>query len=73
MPSFDQGDMIALSKIDDKDCIVKEIGTLALSREYIRFDFFAMNFLGKLEKTLPGFSLEIEKVVSNETDICMFD
>ena len=65
--------MIALSKINDKDCIVKEIGTLALSREYIGFDFFAINFLGKLEKTLPGFSLEIEKVVSNETDICVFD
>ena len=65
--------MIALSKIDDKDCIVKEIGTLALSREYIGFDFFTINFLGKLEKTLSWFSLEIEKVVSNETDICVFD
>lgn len=65
--------MIALSKIDDKDCIVKEIGTLVLSREYIGFDFFAINFLGKLEKTLSWFSLEIEKVVSNETDICVFD
>ena len=34
--------------------------------------FFAINFLGKLDKTLPGFSLDIEKVVSNETDICVF-
>jgi hypothetical protein len=34
--------MIALSKIDDKDCIVKEIGTLALSREYIGFDFLLL-------------------------------
>ena len=64
--------MIALSKIDDKDCIVKEIGTHASSGEYIGFDFFAINFLGKLDKTLPGFSLEIEQVVSNETDICVF-
>jgi hypothetical protein len=64
--------MIALSKIYDKDCIITVNGTHALTGEYIGFDSFAINFLGKLEKTWPGFSLEIEKFVSNKTDVCVF-
>ena len=58
--SFAQGDMIALSKIYHKDCIITVNGTNALSGNYIGFDSFAINFLEKLEKTWSGFSLEIE-------------
>ena len=29
-------------------------------------------FLWKLDKVWPGFNLDIEKVVSNETDVCVF-
>ena len=30
------------------------------------------NVLAKLDMAWPGFKLDIEKVVSNETDVCVF-
>ena len=36
------------------------------------FQEFAENFLSKLNETWPGFDLEIEKVVADTTDVCVF-
>ena len=38
----------------------------------IGFQSFLDNVLAKLDNVWPGFNLEIEKVVSNETDVCVF-
>ena len=69
---FSKGDMESLSKIYYPDCKIKVNGTHALSGEYHGFSSFASNFLAKLNTVWPGFSPEIEKVVSNKTDICVF-
>ena len=69
---FSKGDMESLSKIYHPDCQIKVNGTHALSGEYHGFSSFASNFLAKLNTVWPGFSLEIEKVVSNKTDVCVF-
>ena len=69
---FAKGDMDSLSKIYHPHCKIKVNGTHSLSGEYHGFASFASNFLAKLNTVWPGFSLEIEKVVSNKTDVCVF-
>ena len=69
---FAKGDMDTLSKIYHPNCKIKVNGTHSLSGEYNGFASFASNFLAKLNTVWPGFSLEIEKVVSNKTDVCVF-
>ena len=69
---FSKGDMEGLSKIYHPDCKIKVNGTHSLSGEYHGFASFASNFLAKLGTVWPGFSLQIEKVVSNKTDVCVF-
>jgi hypothetical protein len=46
--------------------------THALSEENHRFESFPSNFLAKLNTVCGRFSLEIEKLVSNERDVCVF-
>ena len=44
-------------------------GNHALSGVYIGFDAFQKGILSKLNTAWPGFNLEIQKGVSNETDV----
>ena len=69
---FPKGNMEILSEIYHPYCKIKVNGTHVLSGEYHGFSSFASNFLAKLNTVWPGFSLEIEKVVSNKTDVCVF-
>ena len=43
-----------------------------MSGEYIGFSAFAEGVLAKLNDAWPGFNLDIGKVVSNDTDVCVF-
>jgi ketosteroid isomerase-like protein len=69
---FSRGDLEGLSKFYHPGCSIKVNGTHALSGEYNGFASFASNFLAKLNTVWLGFSIEIEKVVSNKTDVCVF-
>ena len=69
---FAKGDMDSLSKTCNPHCKIKVNVTHSLSGEYHGFASFASNFLEKLNTVWLGFSLEIEKVVSNKTDVCVF-
>ena len=51
------------------ECEIKFNGSHALSGEYIGFSAFAEGVRAKLNEAWPGFNLDIEKVVSNETDV----
>ena len=69
---FSWGYFEGLSKIYPSGCWIKVNGTHALSGENHGFEAFAQNFLVKLNTVWLGFSLEIEKVVHNKTDVCVF-
>ena len=70
--NFADGDLTSLAKIYHPQCKITVNGTHKLSGTYIGFQEFAENVLGKLNETWPGFHLEIQKVVSDETDVCVF-
>ena len=70
--NFAEGDMESLSKIYHPECKITINGNHSLSGTYIGFQSFLENVLAKLDKAWPGFNLDIEKVVSNETDVCVF-
>ena len=70
--NFAEGDMVSLSKIYHPECIITINGSHSLSGSYIGFQSFLENVLSKLDQVWPGFTLDIEKIVSNETDVCVF-
>ena len=70
--SYVQGDMEALGSIYHPECKITVNGNHALSGVYIGFDAFHEGILSKLNTAWPGFNLEIQKVVSNVTDVVVF-
>ena len=70
--NFAEGDMESLSNLYHPECKITINGIHSLSGTYIGFQSFLENVLAKLDKVWPGFNLDIEKVVSNETDVCVF-
>ena len=70
--NFAEGDLVSLAKIYHPECKITVNGKHKLSGVYIGFQKFAENFLSKLNETWPGFNLEIEKVVADTTDVCVF-
>ena len=64
--------MDSLSKIYLPECKITIKGMHSLSGTYIGFQSFLENVLAKLDTVWPGFNLDIEKVVSNETDVYVF-
>ena len=64
--------MESLSKLYHPECKININGKHSLSGTYIGFQSFLENVIAKLDKIWPGFNLDIEKVVSNETDVCVF-
>ena len=70
--NFSEGDMEALAKIYHPECKITINGNHSLSGTYVGFQSFLENVLSNLDNVWPGFNLDIEKVVSNETDVCVF-
>ena len=70
--NFAEGDMEALAKIYHPECKITINGNHSLSGTYVGFQSFLENVLANLDNVWPGFNLDIEKVVSNETDVCVF-
>ena len=70
--NFADGDLSSLAKIYHPQCKITVNGNHKLSGTYIGFQEFTEKFLSKLDETWPGFDLEIQKVVSDETDVCVF-
>ena len=70
--NFADGDLSSLAKIYHPQCKITVSGNHKLSGTYIGFQEFTEKFLSKLNETWPGFDLEIQKVVSDETDVCVF-
>ena len=70
--NFAEGDMESLAKLYHSECKININGNHSLSGTYIGFQSFLENVIAKLDKIWPGFNLDIEKVVSNETDVCVF-
>ena len=66
--NFAEGDMEALAKIYHPECKITINGNHSLSGSYVGFQSFLENVLSNLDNVWPGFNLDIEKVVSNETD-----
>ena len=70
--NFAEGDLVSLAKIYHPECKITVNGKHKLSGVYVGFQEFAENFLSKLNETWPGFDLEIQKVVADTTDVCVF-
>jgi len=70
--NFADGDLSSLARIYHPQCKITVNGNHKLSETYIGFQEFTEKFLSKLNETWPGFDLEIQKVVSDETDVCVF-
>lgn len=70
--NFADGDMDSLGKIYHPECRITVNGDHKLSGTYVGFEEFLTKFLGKLNDTWPNFNLEINKVVADETDVCVF-
>ena len=67
--SYVQVAMEALRNTYHPECKITANGNHALSCVYIGFDAFQEGILSKLNTAWPGFNLEIQKGVSNETDV----
>ena len=67
-----QGNMEAFAKLFNPKCKVIVNGKHALSGEYIGFDDFNEGNLSKLNNAYPGMGMDIEKVVSNDSDVVVF-
>ena len=67
--SYVQVGMEALRNACHPECKITANGNHALSGVYIGFDAFQEGILSKLNTAWPGFNLEIQKGVSNETDV----
>ena len=67
--SYVQVDMEALGSTYYPERKITVNGNHALSGVYIGFDAFQEGILSKLNTAWPGFNLEIQKGISNETDV----
>ena len=67
--SYVQVGMEVLRNTYHTKCKITANGNHALSCVYIGFDTFQEGILSKLNTAWPGFNLEIQKGVSNETDV----
>ena len=63
---------MSLAKIYHPECKITVNGKHKLSGVYVGFRNLLKIFLSKLNETWPGFNLEIEKVVADTTDVCVF-
>jgi len=70
--AFASGDMEALGKIYHPECKTTFHVNHALGGEYIGFQDLLTNMLARLNDAWPGFNLSVDKVVSNDTDVCVF-
>ena len=70
--AFGQGNIVAFAKLFHPECKVIVNGKHALSGEYIGFDAFNEGNLSKLNNAYPGMGMDIEKVVSNDSDVVVF-
>jgi len=70
--NFAEGDMGSFSKLYHPECKITINGGHSLSGTYIWFQSFLESVLAKLDKVWPRFNLDMGKVVSNETDVCVF-
>ena len=70
--AFGAGDMDALAKLNHPECTYKMHAQHALSGQYVGFPAFLECVLSQLDEAWPGFAPNIDKVVSNETDVCVF-
>lgn len=70
--AFASGDMVSLGKIYHPECKITFHGDHPLGGEYIGFDELLPNMLGRLNDAWPGFNLDIDKMVSNDTDVVVF-
>ena len=70
--AYASGDMESLASIYHPECKITCNGNHAFSGTYIGFKEFADGILSRLNDAWPNFNLDIEKVVSNETDVCVF-
>ena len=70
--AFGSGDMEALGKIYHPECKTTFHANHALGGEYIGFDDLANNMLARLNDAWPGFNLSVDKVVSDDTNVCVF-
>ena len=70
--AFGSGDMEALGKIYHPECKTTFHASHALGGEYIGFDDLANNMLARLNDAWPGFNLSVDKVVSDDTNVCVF-
>ena len=64
--------MEAFAKLFHPECKVIVNGKHALSGEYIGFDAFNEGNLSKLNNAYSGMGMDIEKVVSNDSDVVVF-
>ncbi len=70
--AFASGDMDALSKIYHPDCRITFHGDHPLGGSYLGFDELMLKLFSRLNDAWPGFDLNIDKVVSNDTDVVVF-
>ena len=70
--AFGQGNMEAFAKLFHPECKIIVNGKHTLSGEYIGFDDFNEGNLSKLNTAYPGMGMDIEKVVSNDSDVVVF-
>ena len=62
----------SIGKIYHPECKTTFHANHALGGEYIGFDDLANNMLARLNDAWPGFNLSVDKVVSDDTNVCVF-
>ena len=70
--AFASGDMEALSKIYHPNCKITFHADHPLGGSYVGFDEGLSKMFAHLNDAWPGFDVNIDKVVSNETDVVVF-
>ena len=70
--AFSAGDMDALGKIFHPNCKITFHANHPLGGEYHGFEDVLSNMFSKLNDAWPGFDINIDKTVSNETDVVVF-
>ena len=70
--AFGSGDMEALGKIYHSECKTTFHGNHALGGEYVGFQDLLTNMFARLNDAWPGFNLSVDKVVSDDTNVCVF-
>jgi|TARA_B110000902_G_C14078757_1_gene502238 ketosteroid isomerase-like protein len=70
--AFGTGDMETLGKLYHPACKTTFHGDHALGGEYIGFQDLLIHMFAKLNDAWPGFSLGVDKVVSDDNNVCVF-